>query len=42
MEVDVWATDKGMGRSEAVRDMIAYAAAGRRFDKDKASRRSKK
>lgn len=41
-EVDVWATEKGLRRSDAIRDMIAYAAAGRRFDKERASRRRKK
>jgi hypothetical protein len=41
-QVDAWATEKGMKRSDAIRDMVTYAIAGRMIDGEKASRKAKK
>ena len=41
-QVDRWAADKGYTRSEAIRDMVAYAISGRVIDDGRASRRAKK
>ena len=40
-QVDRWAAEKGIKRSEAIREMIAYAIAGRMIDGDTAPRRRK-
>jgi predicted DNA binding CopG/RHH family protein len=41
-QVDTWAAEEGMKRSDVIREMVAYAIAGRIIDGEKASRRGKK
>jgi metal-responsive CopG/Arc/MetJ family transcriptional regulator len=40
-QVDDWAAQTGVKRSEAVREMIGYAIAGRMIDNARKSRRQK-
>jgi hypothetical protein len=42
VQVEAWAAKKGVKRSDAIRDMVTYAIAGRMIDSAKASKRGKR